>query len=177
MSAGSQTLSAVVPVVETDRLILRAPRLGDLDAIAAFAVSDRSRFVGGPGPAWQGWSSLTGMIGHWVLRGFGWWVVEDRATGAVAGRVGMGQHVDWPEPELGWHIYEGFEGRGLAFEAALAARRCAQGRQGLGRMISLVHPENTRSRRLAERMGAVPEREFTLRGNPCIVYRHPQEAA
>lgn len=168
-----QTLSAAVPVIKTDRLILRAPRLSDLEAITAFTTSDRARFVGGPSPDWYGWTSLTSVIGHWVLRGFGWWMVEDKASGATAGRVGIGYHADWPEPELGWHIYEGFEGKGIAHEAALAARHHAHHVMGLGPVISLIHSENLRSRRLAERLGAVVEGETVIRETPCLIYRHP----
>lgn len=175
MTAGMDNLSASVPVITTGRLILRGPRLSDLDAITGFVTSDRARFVGGPGKPWEGWTSLTSLIGHWVLRGFGWWMMEDRATGQVVGRTGIGYHADWPEPELGWHIYEGFEGQGLAHEGALAARDHAHRLMGLGPVISLIDPRNTRSRRLAERMGAKVERETTVRGIDCLVYRHPAE--
>lgn len=175
MSAGVDSLAASVPVLETERLILRAPRLSDLDAITGFVTSDRAGFVGGPGKPWDGWTSLTSLIGHWVIRGFGWWMMEDRETGATVGRTGIGLHSDWPEPELGWHIYQGFEGRGLAHEGALAARAHAHRVMGLGPVISLIAPANTRSRRLAERMGATVERETVVRETPCLVYRHPAE--
>lgn len=170
-------LRVTVPVIETERLILREPRLSDLAAITAFGASDRSRFVGGPMDEVGSWNALMILMGHWVARGFGWWMVEEKATGAVAGRVGVGHHLDWPEPELGWHLYEGFEGRGIAYEAALAARNFAQNRMGLGPLISLIHPENHGSRRLAERLGAVVEREdFVLRGEPAMIYRHPKDS-
>ncbi|MFB2594034.1 GNAT family N-acetyltransferase [Paracoccus sp. p4-l81] len=172
------TLTAHIPVIETERLRLRGPCMADLPAFAAFGRSDRSHFVGGPSTAdHAAWDGLRGMIGHWVLRGFGWWTVEDKATGTVAGRVGIGHHTDWPEPELGWHIFDGFEGKGLAHEAALAARAHAHGPMRLGPVISLVHPDNLRSRRLAERMGARIEGDMTLRGTPCLIYRHPAGAA
>ncbi|WP_134682078.1 GNAT family N-acetyltransferase [Paracoccus ravus] len=177
MSHRFETLSVDVPVIETDRLILRAPRFSDLDAITAFGLSERSRHVGGPMPEWKSWTSLSSMIGHWVIRGYGWWMIEDKATGHVAGRTGIGHHIDWPEPELGWHLYEGFEGRGIAFEAALAARAHAHGVMGLGPVISLVAPQNTRSRHLAERLGATPEGETEIRGATCIIYRHPMGTA
>jgi len=173
----TEALSVDVPVIETDRLILRAPRFEDLEAITAFGLSERSRFVGGPVEDWQSWSILTGMIGHWIIRGFGWWMIEERATGRVAGRTGIGHHIDWPEPELGWHLYDGFEGKGIAFEAALAAREHAHAVMGLGPLISLIAHENIRSRRLAERLGAVPESETVIRGTPCLLFRHPMGTA
>ena len=168
-------LSVEIPVIETERLVLREPRMADLPAFAAFAASDRARFVGGANPTpYAAWDGLRGMLGHWLLRGFGWWTAEDRATGATAGRLGIGHHIDWPEPELGWHLFDGFEGRGLAHEAALAVRRWWRGR-GHPAPISLIDPGNARSIRLAERLGAVPEREITLRGAPCTIWRHPAE--
>ncbi|MFV0300653.1 MAG: GNAT family N-acetyltransferase [Paracoccus sp. (in: a-proteobacteria)] len=172
------TLSVDIPVLTTERLILREPREADLDAMVAFEASDRTRYIGGKLEPWQTWGVLNATIGSWITRGFGWWTVEDRASGVMAGRVGVGYPLDWPEPELGWHIYDGFEGRGLAHEAALAARNCAHGQMGLGPLISLIHPENTRSRRLAERLGAVIETDdYILRGEPCLIYRHPQVSA
>lgn len=170
-------LSVDIPVIETERLILREPRMGDLSAFAAFMASDRARFVGGPVVSdHAAWDGLRGMLGHWLLRGHGWWTAEERETGAVAGRLGIGHHIDWPEPELGWHLFDGFEGRGLASEAALSARRWWTGR-GNSAPISLIRPDNTRSIRLAERLGAVLEREINLRGEPCLVYRHPADGA
>ncbi|AGT08149.1 GNAT family N-acetyltransferase [Paracoccus aminophilus] len=167
-------LSVHVPVIETERLILREPRLSDLDAVIAFGTSDRARFVGGPMEPWQAWNSLMTGIGHWVVRGFGWWMVEDKASGKVAGRVGIGHHLDWPEPELGWHLYDGFEGRGLAYEAASAARNHAYSVMGFGPLISLIDHDNHRSASLARRLGAVPEGEFNVRGDACVIYRHPK---
>lgn len=171
------TLPFAIPVLETDRLTLREPREGDLPAFTAFAASDRTRFIGGPGDALDSWRGFLRQIGHWAFRGYGWWVIEDRATGQVAGRCGVGFHLHYPEPELGWQVYDGFEGRGLAHEAALAARRHAQTVQGLGPLISMIDPENTRSLRLAERLGARFERMGEIEGHPCQIWRHPAGAA
>ena len=168
------TLSIDIPVLETAHLILREPRLSDLDAMIAFGESDRTRFVGGKVAPWQSWNILNAAIGHWITRGFGWWTIEDKASGAVLGRTGIGHAIDFPEPELGWVVHDGFEGRGIAFEAATAARDQAW-KMGLGPLISLIAPENLRSRKLAERLGATVEREdFEVRGTPCMIYRHPK---
>lgn len=173
---GRATLSGI-PVLDTERLILRGPEARDLDAMAAFYASDRSRWVGGPCTRFEAFVRLTSGLGHWGLRGFGWWTLEERATGYVAGRLGVGFPDGWDEPELGWHIYEGFEGRGLAHEAALAARRQACTVWGMGPLISYIAHDNHRSRALAERLGARIEREGTVVGHPCLVYRHPAEGA
>lgn len=174
MTSPSTTMQVRVPVLETERLILREPRLSDWDAMNAFGLSERSQYVGGPYEEWQNWDAMTRGMGHWIIRGYGLWSVEDKATGRIAGRLGVINHFDWPEPELGWHIYEGFEGKGIAFEAAMAARAHAQGPMGFAPLISQIAHENIRSRKLAERMGAVIEREGVVRGTPCLVYRHPK---
>lgn len=171
-------LGDAIPVLETERLILRAPRLSDLDALADFLASPRAQYVGGPSSRYQSWRSLLTVTGHWVMRGYGYWTVEDRASGQPVGRVGVHFHEgEWPEPELGWHIFNGFEGKGYAYEATLAARDAATTRFGLGSLSSLISPDNTRSRRLAERLGATVERETRVLDTPCLVYRHPKGAA
>ena len=171
------SFSVDIPVGETPHLILREPRISDFEAAAAFAASDRARFVGGPMGRGEAWRSFAAGAGHWALKGFGMWLVEERATCAVVGRIGLLYPEGWPEIELGWHVYDGFEGKGYAYEAAMAARNYAYDVMGLPPMISFIDPDNTRSRRLAERMGATVEREGEVLGTLCLVYRHPQVPA
>lgn len=177
MQTRSATITIDVPVLETERLILREPRVSDWDSLRAFFMSDRASFIGGPLEEWQAWGGLLSSIAHWVVRGYGFWTIEDKATGQPAGRAGIINHIDWPEPELGWQVYDGFEGKGIAHEAAIAARDHAGHAVQLGPLISQIHPDNTRSRRLAERMGAVIEGEGQVRGTPCLIYRHAQVPA
>ena len=167
--------SSHAPVVETPDLILRGYREEDFEAFAGFCTSERARFVGGPQDRWSCWRSFMAGIGHWTLRGYGMWMIEHRDSGAVAGRVGMIFNDGWDEPELGWHIYDGFEGKGFAYQATVAARSyCAQ-HFGLDAVISYIDPENARSVRLAERLGATYERDGTLLGVACHIYRHPAQ--
>ncbi|MDX1785487.1 MAG: GNAT family N-acetyltransferase [Roseovarius sp.] len=162
-----------IPTIDTPDLILRGYRESDFGAVAAFGGSERARFVGGPHDRWTCWRAFLAGVGHWALRGYGMWIVEHRASGQVAGRVGMILNDGWVEPELAWHIYDGFEGRGLAYQAAQAARCYAARHQGLDRVISYINAENTRSIRLAHRLGAQFESEGELLGQPCQIYRHP----
>ncbi len=166
-----------VPVLYTDRLILREPREADFEPSAAFFGSDRSAYVGGPADPFQVWRGFLGSIGHWVLRGYGLWVVEERDTGHVAGRVGFVFHDGWDEPELGWTLFDGFEGRGIAFEATKIARTMGRIKFGLDGVVSYIDPENTRSLALARRLGAVHERDGTLLNTPCQIWRHPKSEA
>lgn len=166
-----------IPTVHTEKLILRAVHPDDLDAMAAFSASPRSHAVGGPKNRHDTWRVLIGMLGHWAVRGYGMWHVEDRATGTSAGAVGFINHEGWDEPELGWHVYDGFEGKGIAFEAASAARAYGARNFGLNGVISYIDADNTRSIALARRLGATFEREGALLGQPCHVYRHPRMEA
>ncbi|MCI4661127.1 MAG: GNAT family N-acetyltransferase [Neomegalonema sp.] len=177
-------MSAVcVPIIETERLRLRALCAGDLPHEIAYYSSERSRLVGGPRPEAEIWKSFAQKIGHWELRGYGIWAVEDRQSGAYYGRVGPIWQPDMPEPELNWTLVAAAEGRGIAFEASQAARAHAYQHFGLDALASLINPDNKRSIALAERLGARFEgMTHYANGIAVALYRHPsaqqlQEAA
>lgn len=146
------TVAFHIPEIETDRLRLRLPKASDVDAHIAFRASDRSVGVGGPYDEYSSFHHLEGIIGQWQLRGYGRWMVADKATDDPFGIVGIYHPLDWPEPEIGWSLYEAGEGKGIAFEAATATRDYAYDTLGWTRIVSLIMPDNARSIRLAERM-------------------------
>lgn len=163
-----------MPVLETARLILRVPQASDFNAFAAFMASERSGFVGGPMERDLAWRGFGHMVGHWVLRGFGMFVILDRASGKAIGTCGPWNPEGWPEPELGWTLWDqSFEGKGYAREAAEAARRYAYEVLGWPTAISLIAPDNKASAALAERLGATPDGSWELRGKTVSVWRHP----
>lgn len=166
-----------IPVVETPRLRLRAPKLDDLPALTAFFASERSHFVGGPREASDAQRGMMAVFGNWALYGFGMWYIADRESDAFLGATGVLNGPDWDEPELAWYVTEPAEGRGIAFEAVQAARAHAAQHLGLDRIVSYPAPDNSRSIALATRLGATFEREGTLMGKTMHVYRHPQVAA
>jgi len=169
-------LNVTIPVLETERLRLRAPQESDLPAVMDFMASERARFVGGPLPRQQGFKSFTSMLGHWMLRGYGFWMVADRRDDTPLGRVGFLFGEGWHEPELGWQLFEGVEGRGIAFEAACAARAYGAAKLGLDGVISYTDPANARSIALARRLGCTHERDVTFMGHDGIgIWRHPEE--
>ncbi len=162
------------PTLETDRLLLRAPTLDDLEPMAAFYASERSRFVGGPQTKELVWRTLAMEAGHWILNGFGRWTLVEKDTGASVGTVGLWHPEGFPERELGWDLFEGATGKGYATEAALAARAHAYDTLGWKTIISLVADENTPSERVAKRLGATFDGNFTHeRYGPMRVFRHP----
>ncbi len=163
-----------IPVIEANRLILRAPLETDFEAHANFMASPRSGFVGGPCDRWQAWKGFASGLGHWVLKGFGVWTIADKETGSPLGKAGFINAPGWDEPELGWHVYEAAEGKGIAFEAVTAARAYGAQHFGLDGVISYIDPANSRSMTLAERLGARFERNGELLDKPCQVWRHPK---
>lgn len=143
-----------IPVIETDRLILRAPCEADLDHEAAFFASDASRFVGGPLPAHRMWRNLALFLGHWAMRGYGFWALEEKASGTYQGRVGLWFPKGWYEREIGWTLMPHATGKGFATEAALAARSHAYDVLGWDTAISQIDPRNEASKAVARRLGA-----------------------
>jgi len=166
-----------IPVLDTQRLTLRAPAKKDLATLTAFYQTERSHMVGGPRDALESFNSLAARIGHWALHGYGLWHIEDRQSGDFLGWVGAMNPPSWDEPELGWTLFAHAEGKGFAFEAARAARAFASQEFKLDGMISYIRPDNTRSRALAEKLGASIERDGEVMGTPCQIWRHPKEAA
>lgn len=163
-----------IPTLHTERLILRAPSQADFAPMCAFYASDRATFVGGKMDSEQVWRALAGEAGHWSLMGYGRWSVVERATGSIAGMIGLWNPEGWPEPEIGWDLYEGFGGKGYATEAAQAARTYAYDVLGWPTAISLVAPANEASRRVAQRIGAQRDGDFDhIRFGTLQVWRHP----
>ena len=166
------------PTLETGRLRLRGHRVEDFDRFAELLASPRSKFVNGPMSRGDAWRMFAADVGQWVLLGFGAWAIERREDGACVGQVGLNLPADYPERELGWRLWEGFEGQGYALEAALRARAFAYDTLGWKTVVSYIDPENGPSRRLAERMGASPDPDAESPGDdPCLVYRHPPPSA
>lgn len=163
-----------IPTLETATLRLRAPTATDFEAYAAFRASERTRIVGGPYSRAQAFEQLAAIVGHWHLRGFGRWMVADRATDAPLGIVGPFHPEGWPEPEIAWSVFDAAEGRGIAAEAARAARAHVYDTLGWSTVISAVDPANTRSVRLAERLGCVRDGSFEhpVHGH-LDIWRHP----
>lgn len=164
----------MIPTLQTDRLTLRAPEMRDFDTYAAFRASDRAKTVGGPFNRAASFQALSAIAGQWQLRGYGRWLIADRATDAALGVAGIFHPEDWPEPEIAWSVFEAAEGRGIAFEAAQAARSYAYGTLGMPAIISMVAPDNTRSVALARRLGATPEGPFEHPTYGTMhIWRHP----
>jgi RimJ/RimL family protein N-acetyltransferase len=175
MTTHSGPALAGTPVLETERLRLRAPQAGDWPFWGDFAMSERARYIGGPYTHGGAWRAFGHAIGMWVLRGFGNFVFHRKDEDRPLGMAGPWYPADWPEHEIGWTVWsDADEGRGLAFEAAIAARTHAYDVLGWTTAISLIDEANARSQRLARRLGCVPEGPVTLPGlGQAVAWRHP----
>ena len=159
--------------LETPRLVLRMLRQSDLDAYAEMCGDPEvMRFLGNGRPMNRAdaWRSLAVMIGHWHLRGYGLWAVEEKATGVLVGRVGFWEPEGWPAFEVGWTLRRAFWGRGFATEAARACLNHAFRRMGRQHIISLIRVGNLASVRVAERIGERLEGRMELQGHDTLVY-------
>jgi RimJ/RimL family protein N-acetyltransferase len=158
--------------VETERLLLRQFREQDLDAYAALlADAELMRYFNdGLATREQAWRHMAMHDGHWMLLGYGRWAVELKATGRMIGRVGMWCPEGWPEIELGWLLARDHWGYGYATEAAREGLRHTFGALALSHAISLIHPDNARSIRVAERLGGTLEQTIFFHGHDTLVY-------
>jgi RimJ/RimL family protein N-acetyltransferase len=162
-----------IPTLETERLTLRPFR--EADAKALFELSqdpDVVRYVGDRRvPTLQeAWRAVAGWIGHWALRGYGQWAIEERASGKFIGRAGIINPADWPGPEVGYLLGRPWWGRGYATEAAGAAMAWGFGEIGFDELLSLIDPANTASIAVAMRLGESPRGEAEVMGNRVLVY-------
>jgi RimJ/RimL family protein N-acetyltransferase len=164
---------ASAPTLTTERLILRAHDLDDFHRLVLLYRTERSRHIGGPLAEKAVWRDFMNAVGHWPILGFGAWGVNLRATGECIGQVAVTFPAEYPEPELGWLLFENHEGKGYAFEAAGRAKRFAFEEAGLDKLVSYIDPQNFRSIRLAGRLGGLRDPGApTPGGDPCLVYRY-----
>lgn len=173
-AALAERVAEALPVIKTVRLVLRAPRLSDFAACAEIACTERGRFVGGPMEREEAWNEFAKMTAGWLLHGHGGFTIEDAASGVVYGFVVLGLEPGDQEVELGFALTEAGEGKGIAFEAAVAARDWAARELGLTGLVSYIDPENARSIAVATRLKAVRDRqaEAALDEEGIFVFRH-----
>ena len=141
--------------IETPRLILRVPRVADLDGWAAMmADEEAARFIGGVMPRSVTWRGMMTMIGSWHAMGFAMFSVIERSSGRWVGRLGPWMPEGWPGPEVGWAIARECWGKGYAPEGAIAATTWAFDHLGWDRVIHSIDPNNVASQAVAQKLGS-----------------------
>jgi RimJ/RimL family protein N-acetyltransferase len=166
----------MVPVLQTERLKLRGHHLDDFPACAAmWADPIVTRHFGQSFIEEETWSRFLRYVGHWAMLGFGYWVVEEKATGNFVGEIGFADYkrdirVSVPlAPEIGWVFASASHGKGYATEAVRAATAWGD-RYFDSRTSCIIHPENLASIRVAEKCGYRELERTTYKGHPAILF-------
>lgn len=153
----------IIPNLDTERLLLRPFKKDDLDPfaniVADIEVIQHATYDGTTMTRAQAYNWLCLMLGHWHMRGFGIWAVEEKSSGEMIGRIGL-QFLDWfDDVELVWMLAKSAWGKGFAVEGARAAINFGLDALALPRIAAVIHQENKTSIRLAERLGMEMEKE------------------
>jgi RimJ/RimL family protein N-acetyltransferase len=170
----AEALGKLVPVIETERLRLRAPRLADYPAYEAVFTSDRAVFMDGPFSAEEAFNDFCQAVAGWMLRGAGAWTITAKGEEAALGWIYLWQEFGDPEPELGWVLTKAAEGHGYAMEAARAVLPRALASYGSGGVVSYIDAANHRSARIATALGGQRDlaTEAALGDAELHIYRH-----
>ncbi|OYW51646.1 MAG: GNAT family N-acetyltransferase [Rhodobacterales bacterium 12-65-15] len=160
------------PTLHTARLTLRLPRLADFEAWAAYFATDRSVHEGGPKTRRGAWEHWACDVALWSLRGYGPFGVDDRATGAYLGEVGIYHGEGYPAPELGWFVVPEAEGKGVALEAAGAVLDWVRATFDWPHVTNIIDPKNARSIALGLRLGGVIDPKLPGIDPGDVVIRH-----
>ncbi len=166
------------PVLETDRLRLRAFAMRDFEPLVAFfAIKELNLYRGGTQTRAETWYYMTSRLGEWQIRGYGCFAIEDKASGESAGYCGLRHPIELDEPELTWSLFADYHGRGLATEAARGVMGWAYETLKLPPLMSYVHPDNTASISVAKRLGAKIDGELIHERQKFVRYRHVASVA
>lgn len=165
--------------IETTRLLMRRHRVEDFDASAAmWADPEVVRHISGvPSSREQSWGRIQRYSGHWTLLNYGYWLVEERATGEFVGEVGFADYHREIQPsldgmpELGWVLARHAYGKGYATEAVQASLRWAESHFAPTMQIaSMIAPENLASVRVAEKCGFRLWQDARYQNAPVLLY-------
>lgn len=165
--------ASLVPVIDTARLRLRAPRIEDFPIYARFMLDEAVADDGADEKHKAAWLEFNALVASWNLRGFGAWTCDTRSDRTPVGAVVINHEFGDPEVEIGWVLTPDAEGRGYATEAAAQALNYAFGPMGFATLVSYIDADNDRSSAVARRLGARrdPGAEAAL-NHACHVYRH-----
>ncbi len=122
----------------------------------------------------RAWRHMAALVGHWTLRGYGIWAVEEKGSQEFVGSIGLWFPEGWPELELGYWLVPEAHGKGYATEAGMKSRDYAFDQLGAKTLVSYIDPTNEPSKKVAERLGAGYEKTIELLDlGPHCVYRYP----
>ena len=161
------------PELHTDRLLMRRWTPEDRDAFAVINADPRvMRFLGGPLSSERSDQLANSIEERFDSQGFGFWALELVGEAPFIGMTGLNiprfEAPFMPAVEVGWRLDSRYWGRGLATEAARASLDFAFGPLDLDEVVAFTAPDNSRSRRVMERLG--------MRRDPADDFDHPMIA-
>jgi RimJ/RimL family protein N-acetyltransferase len=170
-------VETVPPVIETERLRLRAHEAGDFAAcVAMWSDPAITRYtIGDPAAPALTWKRILAYRGHWTLLGFGYWAVEEKSSGRYIGDIGFAEHKRDMQPsiegipELGWALISEAHGKGYATEALRAAVAWGDTRFGSIATVCIINPANGASFRVADKLGYQEIRRSANGVHPVVV--------
>jgi RimJ/RimL family protein N-acetyltransferase len=172
----TRTPSREIPVLTTGRLVLRPPVQADFEPYAKLMASPRAKYMDGPLDTKGAWAYFTSDVALWQLYGHGGLMIDLKSTGTCIGQVGINHGPLFPEKELGWLLYDGFEGHGYATEAAARLRDWAFEARGIETLVSYIDPDNDASIGVARRLGARLDDAAIKPAPAVLVFRHSPPA-
>ena len=167
---------AEIPVLESQRLQLRGHRQEDFANCAAMWADPKvvAHIHGVPSTEEQTWSRLLRYGGHWQFLGFGYWVVEDKDTGAFIGEVGFADYKRQTtpslegRPEAGWVLCSSAHGKGFATEAVAAMLSWADAHLEATHTVCIFDPDHKASIHVAGKVGFSNPVLGQYAGNPTL---------
>lgn len=167
-------MTIAIPTLETDRLIMRA--FEEKDAAALHKIEsdeEMTRFTGGVRTQDDAWRYMAAMLGHWNLRGFGPFALEEKETGALVGYCGPWATPKFPEPEICYTLSRDHQGKGYAAEALKGALNYVYFDLGWQTAASFIDRDNHASQAVSGKIGAVKEQTDVSLGDFFVdIWRH-----
>ena len=165
----------IAPTLTGQNVTLRPHVAADVDAFWNFFQTERAQYVSAPKNRTHHWYAFGAEVASWTLHGMGAWAID--SEGQMAGQVSVMQPPHFPEVEIGWILFEGFEGRGVAYEAASLALEYTWSDIKPDTLVSYIDQSNHRSIALAQRLGAQLDPDAAKYDEVDVVYRHTDPRA
>jgi len=162
-----------IPALATPRLLLRPFNMNDTLPLHNLLVEPGVlRYFPDPSPppVEKVGNLISRQMNHWAKHGYGWWAVENPQDPRLMGWCGLQYLPETGEIEIGYLLGKPFWGKGYATEAGLESLRFGFKELSIEKIIAIVHPENTASKRVIEKLGFKDPAQARYFGMECLRY-------